>query len=77
MRILLDILKAQFGFFPHQTLYKIAGFARFILVNGDTDQLAAGGVHRGVLEVFGIHLAQTFEPLHVNFTFSAQAFGQP
>ena len=71
--VFLDVLVAHLGLFAHQSFHEIASFAGFILVDGDADQLAGFGVHRGVFEIFGIHLAQAFEALNVDFAFAAQA----
>jgi len=55
--IFLDILKAQFRLLAHQALDQIGGLARLILVDADPDQFAGRGVHGGVFQILGVHLA--------------------
>lgn len=74
--VLLDVFEAEFGFFAHEAFDQVAGFSGFVFLNGDADELAGFGVHGGFFEVFGVHLAQAFKALDVDFAFPAQSFRQ-
>src|SRR6056297_2933814 len=79
LRVLLDVFEPLLRLLSHQAFDEVSGLAGFVVGDGDADQAAGFGVHRGVLQVLGVHFAQALEPADVDLAalgLAAEALGQ-